>query len=225
RILSTPVPYQPVALEYLPNANSLIPTAACPGNNVLTYSTTLGTTAAPYQIYIASGINLGSGQTVVINGPTVIVVYGNVTMSGTATIQLRTVGSVAASLAIFAENGTVNINCTGAGGIVNLNTVPVPKNFALLSTSNTSTTDTVALTQAMPFYGVVYFPFLKVTVGSTGASAFICGSIVGSSVTFTNSPIIHYDRALRTPDSTIGDVAFTYLTPPSTVSNFVASVP
>jgi hypothetical protein len=218
RILSTPVPFQPIFPENLPNGTANLPLAACPGNNVLTYTYTL----TP-QVYYASGINLASGKTVTITGNTVIIVYGNVTMAGTATIKINS----GASLAIFAENGSVNINCTGANtGIYNASAVPLAKNFTLLSTNNTSSFNTVKLTQASPFYGVVYFPYLKITIGTTGAAAPMYGSVVGSAVTFNGAaPVFHYDNALRHPDSIIGDVAFTYVTAPSTVSSFVASVP
>jgi hypothetical protein len=211
RILTTPVPYQARFVETLPATNANL------GN--LTAGANLGSAIAPFAIYKCSGIVLGNGDTVVITGPTVIIDSGALTMTGSAQIIL----TQGASLALFVEGGSAFINCTGAGGITNSSLVPLAKNFALLSTNNPLTGNTVSLTQQAPFYGVIYFPYRKITIGNTGAAAAIYGSIVGSWVVFSASPVIHYDVALRKPDSTLGDVAFTYLSAPVAVGNLITS--
>ena len=83
-------------------------------------------------------------------------------------------------------------------------------------------TDSITMSQTQPFYGVVYFPNEPITVST---SSVICGSIVGSNVTVSSSPAIHYDNALRSPDSLAGDAAFAYITAPITVNSLLASVP
>lgn len=221
RILTTPVPYQPVSPENPPNWTQALPLAGAPSGNILTNSCSLGSTSAPFPVYNASGINLAGGVVVITGKAIIELTGGSITMSGNAEIRL----TPGASLSIYADYGSVNINCTGTGGITNTSPIPLAKNFALLSTNNTNVANTVQITQATPFFGVVYFPYLRVTVGNTGVSAPITGSIVGESVTFSGSPILHYDVALRYPDSLPSDVAFTSVASPVLIDSMVASVP
>jgi hypothetical protein len=216
RILSSPVPYQPIFPE-IPQSSktySNLPLADCSGNNVLTNSCNLGSTTPPYAFYSCNAINLSGASTVVtITGPVVLYVYGAVDITNGAQIILLNPTS---SLMIFEEEGSVDIS----GQVTNLSPIPLAKNFAILSSNNVG--HTVYLAPTGPFYGVVYFPNLPITVDSAGP---FYGSIVGSSVTFTNTPVIHYDVALRTPDSTPGDVAFNYLAAPVGFSGLASSVP
>jgi hypothetical protein len=48
---------------------------------------------------------------------------------------------------------------------------------------------------------------------------------VGSAVVFTGNPALHYDLALRLPDSNPFDGAFAYVAAPNTVTSLIASVP
>jgi hypothetical protein len=221
RILTTPVPYQPLSPENPPNWTQSLPLAGAPSGNILTNSCTLGSTTAPYPVYNASGINLAGGVVVITGKAVIELTGGSISMSGNAEIRL----TPGASLAIYADYGSVNISCTGTGGITNTSPIPLAKNFALLSTNNTNISNTVQITQATPFFGVVYFPYLRVSVGNTGVSAPVTGSLVGESVTFTGSPILHYDVALRHPDSLQADVAFTSVASPVLIDSMVASVP
>jgi len=213
RVITSPVPYQPVFPEILPTPTVYL------GN--LTSSTTLGTAGASAPtIYDVNSITLGSGAVITVQGPSVIIAYGSTTISGTGAIVLTT---RSASLQIFQEYGSMSI---GGNGITNTNTIgttgipALPKRVSLLSTNNSSFT--VAFSTTTPFYGVVYFPYMAITISS---SATFYGSIVGQSVDITGSPTIHYDNALRSPDSTVGDAAFDYVTAPITVSGIVSSVP
>jgi hypothetical protein len=212
RILTTPVPYQPRFLESIPSPGLYTNLGNVTGTSTLGLPIVGG-------IYKATGITLVAGDVLTIDGPTVIVDSGALTMTGSAQIIL----TQGASLALFVEGGSAFINCTGAGGITNSSSVPLAKNFALMSTNNPISGNTVSLTQQVPFYGVIYFPYRKVTIGNTGAGAAIYGSIVGDWVVFTASPVIHYDVALRKPDSTRGDVAFNYLSAPVAVGNLITS--
>jgi hypothetical protein len=225
RILTTQVPYQPVALEPSNLANNLTPAYTYYYN--YTNQTTLGTAGTATTVYDAgSGITLGPGSTPLnVVGPVIIIAYSDIMLSGSATtggmIELTT---PTASLQIFQEYGNVAI---GGRGIQNLNTIgttgvpPLAKKVAILDTVNSSGTVTISTT--LPFHGVIYFPYMPVTVSSNVA---IYGSIVGSSVSFTGTaPSLSYDLALRNPDTTVGDAAFANLTPPVTVSNLVTSVP
>jgi hypothetical protein len=226
RILTTPVPYQPVFPENLPSTASTLPVGASSGGNILNLTTTLGNAGSAIPLnYYASGISLGNGKTVTIVGPVVLIVngagFGNaVSITGTGGIVLTT---KQASLTIFCNGGNLAL---GGTGITNTNTVgstlcaPLAKRVALLST--TASGYTVTMSETQPFYGVVYFPNEAITISSAST---ITGSIVGSTVTISSSPTIHYDVALRTPDSSPRDAAFEYVTAPITVNSLVASVP
>jgi hypothetical protein len=182
-------------------------------------SCTLGNPAATATtlpvVYNANAIVLNNAVLTIV-GPVVLVVYGNVVVAGSGQIQLS---GQFASLQIFLENGNMHIR---GQGIANLNAVPLPKRFSILSTNNTNThTIVFAPPSTVPFYGVIYLPFQTVKVQS---DAVIYGSIVGGSVLFSGNPTIHYDMALRSPDLAPSDAAFTNLNAPMVVSGVVASV-
>jgi hypothetical protein len=218
------LPYQPVFLESSANyiASAVwLPSGCCgisgsTSDNILSVPYALGNPAIPTPtVYKASGINLTSGI-VTIQGPVVLIVNGNVNISG-GQIQLNTTGSAPASLTIFLETGSMTL---GDNGIVNEDAVPLPKRLAILSTSNTSLTNTIQISiTSNPFYGVIYFPYLPILV--TGTNPTFYGSIVGQSVTFTGSPTIHYDMALRNPDSLASDGAFMSVYSPFAAGNLL----
>jgi hypothetical protein len=219
------LPYQPTFLENLPTLSVALPLGACSGGNVLSQTYTLGsTTATSPTVYNASGINLTAGATVTIQGPVVLIVSGNVNISGGQILlatALPIASHAAASLTIFLENGSMTL---GDNGIVNTDANPLPKHLAILSTNNTNTSNSVQISTNTPICGAIYFPYLPITV--TGTTPTFYGSIVGQSVTFSTStvPTIHYDMALRFPDSLLGDSAFTYLYSPVAAGNLYQTV-
>ena len=91
RIVTSPVPYQPIFQESRPA-------------NTATYSgqTTMGTAGATTPTIYQAGIGftLGDGQTINIVGPVVIISYGAIQITGTGGITLTT---PSASLQIFQE--------------------------------------------------------------------------------------------------------------------------
>jgi hypothetical protein len=224
RILTSPVPYQPIYPENLPNGLPNLPAVnTTGGNNVLNTTSIIGNPVSTTPlVYNASGINVGTGVTVSVVGPVVLIVngpgWGNaVDISGTGQIALTTTN---AALTIFGNGGNVII---GGNGITNTSTNPLPKRVAVLSTTSSGYSVTISQSASVNFYGVVYFPYQAITV-STNVPIF--GSIVGSAVSFTGTaPAVHYDNALRSPDSDLRDAAFQYITAPITVNSLVASVP
>jgi hypothetical protein len=224
RVLTSPVPYQPVFPQNLPTALNTLPVICTSGGNILNLATTIGNSGSSTPlVYGASGINLASGTLDVV-GPVVLVVTGSggnaVSITNTGGIQLTT---PQASLTIYVSGGNVLL---GGNGITNSNTIgstgvpPLAKKVALLST--TSTAYTVTLSEGQPFYGVVYFPNQAVTISATSD---IYGSVVGSSVAVTTSPAIHYDIALRSPDALTSDAAFACIAAPISVNSLLATVP
>ena len=94
-------------------------------------------------------------------------------------------------------NGPVTIKLTGAlnaGGASSLNnTTLIPSNLRILSSFTGS--NGVALTNGSATYMLVYAP--GTSVSDTGAAP-IFGTIVGKTVTLSNSGVIHYDTQLKT---------------------------
>lgn len=199
RILTEPTPYQPVVPESLPTNYTSLPqgggTVSSDGSTI-NQTGTLGSAAAtvPVVYSVGSGIYLTGAKTVTILGPVVLISYGGITISGTSKIALVNPQS---SLQIFVEYGSISL---GGTGITNSNTFPLPKKVEIIDTTNTWST--AAIGTAQPFYGVVYLPYMPITISNSGAGAAIYGSIIGESVTFSSSPDLHYDLALRSPVST-----------------------
>jgi hypothetical protein len=226
RLLSTPVPYQPVFPEILPANYQALPGASTSDGVTLNLTCTLGSTTAtaPVAYNYSNGIILTAGQVVTIQGPVVLVCNNTVQIAGGSEIVLTT---PQASLQILLESGSLQL---GGNGIVNTNPIPLPKKVAILSTNNTNSfSDSVTLSQAQPFYGVIYFPSLPVTVSMTQP---IFGSIVGSKFDSTTALTLHYDLALRNPmppyTSAIplqSGAAFDDLSAPAAFSNMASTTP
>ncbi|MGA2693638.1 MAG: hypothetical protein ABSF76_14850 [Opitutaceae bacterium] len=223
RLVTSPVPYQPLFLENLPSNWSSLPAGCTTDGMTINKTYTLGSTtaSAPTILDAGNGISLSGNQLLTIQGPVVVICYGNVTITGAAGIQLTT---PQASLQIFIEYGNLSL---GGNGITNTNLTPLPKKVCILDTTNTWSTVTYSTNS--PYYGVIYFPYLPISVTSTNPVTY--GSIVGSSVTFTYSPTIHYDRALRSPTTAYtvstplqSGAAFDYLEAPAAFSGLVTSV-
>jgi hypothetical protein len=217
RILTSPVAYQPVFPEItpFPSASSL-PSAFTSGGNQLNRALApMGIAGATIPTYYSAGGGANLATTLTVQGPVVIFSYSAFTIGPGGGIVLS---GPTASLQIFQEYGDIDI---AGNGITNTNAYPLPKKVAILSTNNASFT--VRISTANDFYGIIYFPYEAVTVTS---SLNIYGSIVGSSVTFNGgNPAIHYDNALRAPDTNVCNPAFANIMAPVTVGSLLASVP
>ena len=223
RLLTNPLPYQPLFNEKLPTSWLPFPSGADNTGNypwqsyTINQSYTLGspTATSPVVYDIGNGIQLYGSSVLSIAGPVVLVSYGDVTIQGSAQILLTNNNS---SLTIFEEYGNMNIGGNGItfSGAV---TYPLAKRVLLLDTNNNFSS--VTFSTNTPFYGVLYFPYEAITVSSTSPT--IYGSIVGASVRFNTSPTIHYDEALRKPDNDYRSAAFQNLSSPLAVSGLVES--
>jgi len=223
RTITNPLPFQLFNKESMPVSLLLgeIPAStyydSTPANQYVLEQGTLGNPNSTIpSVYQANSINVTSG-TVVIQGPVVIITYGGVNISGTGQIAIQTPnGAVApASLMVFLEYGSMTL---GGNGIVNNDAVPMPKRVSIVSTTNQWGSVTVSTSQS--FNGVIYFPYLPFAINSPDGTD-LFGSFVGSSVTVANSPNIHYDVALRYPDSSTSDFAFEYLNAPMSLGQLV----
>ncbi len=94
-------------------------------------------------------------------------------------------------------NGPVTIKLTGtlsAGGASSLNnTTLIPSNLRILSSFTGS--NGVTLTNGSAVFMLIYAP--RTSVSDTG-SVPLFGTIVGKTVTLSNSGVIHYDTQLKT---------------------------
>lgn len=183
-------PYQPVFEEVLPTGS---------GSTLPSGSATIGTAGATTpSLFYASEIDLRSSQTLTVNGPVVIRVYGDVFISDSARIRVTSTGSLRLHF-----GGDL-----GVGGSGIQNETLLPRNVILISTFNPY--DTFSVSTGTAFHGVIYTPNSSVTVSSNLA---FHGAIVGRNVSFTASPSIRYDLALR-------KVTFDGLEVPFSVSNW-----
>lgn len=167
------------------------------GNQTMSLGNPNATVATPY--YIFGDLTLSNSSVLSINGPVVLVVYGNVSITDSAQISIAstniTAGGPNVSLEMHVGYGNMNID---GGGIVN-NTLS-PERLLIMSTWNQS--GVLEMNTTTPFYGVIDFPSDSFTVNSTSQQ--IYGALLASSITFTGTPAIHYDLHLQAQNSMIG---------------------
>jgi hypothetical protein len=133
--------------------------------------------------YTATDVALGSDQWLVIDGPVVLDVTGNLSTANNGCI-------------IITSNGSLEIHLGGnltldGGGIAN--TTKAPRKLAIIA-KTTNPYDTLTMGSTTPFYGVFYTPNNALAFNN---NVTIYGAVVAKWVTFTASPAIHYDLDLR----------------------------
>lgn len=188
-------PYQPVFDVVTPSAP----------NPLSNGSQTIGTAGAttPTYYYYSGNYYLGTGSTLTVDGPVVIVISGYLWTDGTAATGGKINVTSNGSLTIFLR-GDMRID---GGGIVNA--TKLPKKVAIFGQSG-NTWDMEFWT-TVPYYGVIYIPQGTMTFANNST---YYGAIVASSVTFgtTSSPTFHYDKSLR-------NVAFSGIDTPYAVAS------
>ncbi len=146
-----------------------------------------------YQVY--GDLTLAGLATLTIDGPVIIVVSGNLSISGYGSIVITSNGSAQIIVA-----GSIDIQ---GGGIDNQ--TKVPSNLAVFRRSSPGdnsayfnvdgSTYSARLQTSTPFYGVIYDPYGSLIV--YGPSA-VLGSLVANVVTVGyGNGAIHYDLSLR----------------------------
>jgi hypothetical protein len=165
-------PYQPLFTE-------LVPTGA--GWSALSgHNETIGTNGATTSSYYYSMGLAIDNETITVAGPVVLVVVGNLDITSTARFRITTGGSLQLHV-------TGNIAIGGAGM---QNETTLPKNMVLISTAAATAT----MATSVSYHGVIYAPNTALTVSGT---QIIYGAMVVQSATFSATPTIHYDVALR----------------------------
>ncbi len=168
-------PYQPRFSEITPSGTAtLLPSG----------TTTIGTPGATSAaIYTASDVLLTGSQILTVNGPVVLTITGDLSITSTAKIVISATGSLEIHL-----TGDLIIN---GNGIQNL--TKLPKNLLIIAKAD-NIYDSLGMATNTAFYGVIYTPNNSLTISN---SQTIYGAIVAKSVTFSASPVIHYDLSLR----------------------------
>jgi Tfp pilus assembly protein PilX len=187
-------PYQPLFEEIAPSGTATILPSG---------TATVGTAGASApQLYTTSDLTLSGSQILTIDGPVTLNITGNLSISSTAKIVITATGSLEIHLA-----GDLILN---GNGIQNL--TKLPRNLLIIAKAD-NYYDTLGMATNMPFHGVIYTPNNSLTISN---SQTIYGAIVAKAVTFSASPIIHYDLSLR--DTTI--TCFKGIDAPFAISNW-----
>jgi hypothetical protein len=198
RLITNPLPYQPQFPETPIGVLQNFPY----GTNLSSGNFTLG--AGSYNI--SGDLTVSGNAQLTIDGPVILVVGGNLTVSSTGGIVVSNakVGGgptpgppFAASLELHLA-GSLNLT---AEGIDNLTLIP--KRVAVMGSTNNNL---LSIGMSVPFYGTLYFPKATLDVGNNQV---FYGSIVANAVKFNASPAVYYDVALRVPDVVVGDPSFT----------------
>ncbi len=189
RILTQSQPNQPQYLENLPASATPI-TVNLSGTQTMTLGSPTATIPTPY--YTVGDTILSNSSVLSIKGPVILLVNGNLNISGSAQIMIATTsptsgGGPYVSLEMHVATGNMSID---GGGIVN-NTLS-PERLLVIGTGNAS--GVLEMGTASPFYGVMDFPNNSLTVSSNQQ---IYGSLVAGSITFAGSPSLHYDVQMQ----------------------------
>ncbi len=168
-------PYQPLFDQVTPTGTATVLPSG---------TSTIGTAgAASPTLYSSTGVALSGSQTLTIDGPVVLNITGDLSISSSAKIVITTNGSLEIHL-----SGDLAL---GGSGIQNL--TKLPKNL-LIAAKADNYYDALAFSTTTAFHGVIYTPNNSITFSG---NSLIYGAIVSKSVTFNNSPTIHYDMDLR----------------------------
>lgn len=139
------------------------------------------------------------GHALIVDGPVIIFVTHDFSISGAGYITITTNGS----LQIVVEN---DISIAGTGGIDNQ--TMLPKNLAVFGKKASVSTPYLTLKTTKPFYGAFYAPNAVMEVGVSGVNPTIYGSLVAQKVLFSGTPAIYYDLDLRSATFSVVDTPF-----------------
>lgn len=194
----TTSPYQPLFDVITPSAPNPL------GSGTQTIGTAGATTPTYY--YYSGNYYLGTGSTLTVDGPVVLVISGYLWTDGggshTTGGKIRVTAN--GSLTIFVR-GDMRIDGNGV-----VNDTKLPKNVAIFGQSGNS--NALEFWTTIPFHGVIYTPQASLSFAN---NVTYYGAVVAQSVTFTStsSPTFHYDTSLR-------NVAFSGLDTPFAVANW-----
>ena len=151
-------------------------------------SNNIGSTGIPSnpEVYHLTSFSMSGTDQLIIEGPTVIIVDGNLSITGGAGVTI--LGTNDASLEIYAE-GDVTIAGTGV-----LNTSLDPLSFQLWGTAPNGTSQTISVKGNGDTAGVIYAPNADLELVGEGA---IAGAAVANTIDITGVAEFHYDINLE----------------------------
>lgn len=151
-------------------------------------SNNIGSTGIPSnpEVYHLTSYSLNGTDQLVIEGPTVIILDSDLSITGGAGLTI--LGTNDASLEIYAE-GDVTIAGTGV-----LNTSMDPLDFQLWGTAPNGSTQNVSVKGNGDTAGVIYAPNADLTLVGNGA---IAGAAVANTIDITGVAEFHYDINLE----------------------------
>lgn len=160
---------------------------------------TLDLTIGPAQTGQYTGIYVGSGSTLTIDGGDVVLyITGDIVLDVGAVITLKS-GS---TLTIYLDG---NFDADSSDGFIN--ETGVPSSFKLFGTGTTPVAQEYILKNGGEMFGVVYAPNANVIFKNNGD---ITGSIIAKNFEMKNNGTFLYDEALRDVD--VGEVGTTFVT-------------
>lgn len=149
-------------------------------------NTTLGTpNSSEPRLYYARDLTLRNNERITINGPTHLIVDGNINLYNSSAIVVRD----GASLEIHVDG---NVNLDG-DGIINLSEVPA--NVAIIGTN--SRERSITFRGDEPLHAAIYAPKSNFYAYGNRTTRTIYGAIVANRVTFDDDTNFHFDVALR----------------------------
>lgn len=173
-----------VPTPYKPNLDTL--EASGVGSLYRGPNTTLGSSrSSEPRLYYASDINLRNNETITVEGPTRLVVDGDINLSGESAIVVGRRGS----LEIHVEG---NVNLDGRG-IINLSEIPA--NVAIIGTNTDQRNIIFRGDEAL--HGAVFAPNSNFYAYGNRTTRTIYGAIVARQVVFDDDTNFHFDVALR----------------------------
>lgn len=151
-------------------------------------SNNIGSTGIPSnpEVYHLTSFSMSGSDQLVIEGPTVIIVDGDLSFTGGSGINI--LGTNVASLEIYAE-GDVKIAGNGL-----INTSLDPLDFQLWGTAPSGTNQNVSVKGNGNVAGVIYAPNAELSLVGNGA---IAGAAVANTIDITGNAQFHYDINLE----------------------------
>ena len=149
-------------------------------------------------LYTTTSVNLLGHDLVSVLGPVDLIVTGNVSTSGNASMTVGGVGATSPSLNLYTP-GTISM---GGNGMVNATNVPA--NSTIWGTAPSSTTQTITISGNGSYTGTIYAPNANVSLSGSGDSS---GAVISKTATIGGNGQFHYDTQLASLSATM-DTSF-----------------
>ena len=199
----------------LPNANA--PTEAGISLGALSSSLTLprvgdapGTNGR--YLYRVPSISIAGSDILAVLGPVDIVVTGNTSVTGSASVKVGGVGATNPSVNFYSA-GTIHIAGNGMNNMTN-----VPSNASIWGTGTSASTQSITIAGNGSFTGTIYAPNADLSMVGNGANM---GAIIAKNATVGGNGEFHYDVRLAnlTSDPAFRPTSWTELSAESTSSS------